>query len=131
MMTAAKIALWLLQIGLALFFLGAAYVHSFGEAQFEVQPLYRWMATAPQPLLIFIAICEFLGAVGLILPAATKIRPQLTPLAAALFVVLMLLASGFHLMRGEYSIIVENLVVAALAAFVAYGRWVIAPIKPS
>src|SRR5690348_1064571 len=38
----------------------------------------------------FISVCELLGAVGLILPAALKIRPGLTPLAAAGLVVIMI-----------------------------------------
>lgn len=124
-----KIALWIVQVLLALAFAGAAYQHSFGAAQAQLQPGMQWIAAAPPPLLIFIAICEFLGALGLILPAATKIQPRLTPLAAALLAVIMLLAAGFHLTRGEYPNIVFNLILGALAVFVAYGRWRLAPIK--
>ena len=124
-----KIVLWIVQILLALAFAGASYLHSFGAAQAQLQPGMQWIAAAPQPLLIFIAICEFLGALGLILPAATKIQPQLTPLAAALLAVIMLLAIGLHLTRGEYVNIAFPLVLGALAAFVAYGRWKIAPSK--
>ncbi|MFM7327860.1 MAG: DoxX family protein, partial [Bacteroidota bacterium] len=37
----------------------------------------------------FIGFCELAGAVGMILPTALRIRPILTPLAAAGFAVLM------------------------------------------
>src|SRR5262245_11509843 len=126
-----NIILWILQILLGLAFVFLAYAHSFGAAQTQLQPGAEWMRAAPQALLSFIAVCEFLGGVGLILPAATKIQPRLTPLAAALLAVMMLLAAGFHLVRGEYPNIVTNLILGALAAFVAYGRWVIAPLKAS
>lgn len=64
----------------------------------------------------------------MILPDATGILPWLTPLAAALLALMMLLAAGFHLVRREYPNIVLNLILLALAAFVAYGRFVIVPL---
>ena len=126
-----NIVLWIVQVLLGLAFVLFSYLHSFGAAQMQLQPGAQWIGEVPQPLLIFIAICEFLGGVGLILPAATKIQPRLTPLAAALLAIVMLLAAGFHLTRGEYPNIVFNLILGALAAFVAYGRWRMAPLKAS
>ncbi len=122
-----NIVLWILQIVLGLAFGAAAYFHSFGAAQAQLQPGAQWIGEVPQPLLYFIALCELLGGVGLILPAATKILPWLTPLAAALLAVMMLLAAGFHLTRGEYPNIIFTLILGALAAFVAYGRWRLVP----
>jgi hypothetical protein len=75
----------------------------------------------------YIALGAFLGAVGLILPAATGILTWLTPLAAALLALMMLLSIGFHVACRDTLNIVVGLVLFALAAFVAYGRWVIAP----
>jgi hypothetical protein len=86
------------------------------------------LGAVARPLLIFVALCAFLGAVGLVLPAASGILTWITPLAAALLALMMLLAIGFHVAcRGTRSIVV-GLVLFALAAFVAYGRWVIAPL---
>lgn len=121
--------LWIVQVLLGLAFILFSYFHSFGAAQTQLQPGAQWIGDIPRPLLLFIAICEFLGGVGLILPAATKIQPWLTPLAAALLAVVMLLAAGFHLTRGEYPNIVFNLILGAPAAFIAYGRWRMAPVK--
>ncbi len=70
-----------------------------------------------------IGVVEILGALGLILPAALDIAPILTPLAAAGLAVTMLLAAFVHARRGEKQNIVVNLVLFALAAFVAVMRF--------
>jgi len=88
----------------------------------------QWMTAMPNNLLVFIGVSEILGGVGLILPAATGILPWLTPLAATGLALIMLLAAGFHLMRREYPNIAFNLILLALAVFVAYGRFALAPL---
>lgn len=122
-----NIVLWIVQVLLGLAFLGAGYSHGFRAEQMKSQQGGQWVAAVPRGLLTFIAVCEILGGVGVILPAVTGILPWLTPLAAALLAVMMLLAAGFHLTRREYPNIVFNLVLVAVAAFVAYGRFVIVP----
>ena len=69
------------------------------------------------------------GAIGLILPAATKIKPTLTPLAALGLLTIMILAMAFHLSRGEAQALPINMVLGGLAAFVAWGRTKKAPIR--
>ena len=64
------------------------------------------------------------------LPAATRIAPKLTPIAALGLVTVMVLAAGHHLMHGEAAAIGPNLVLALLAGFVAWGRLSAAPIAP-
>jgi len=71
-----------------------------------------------------------LGALGLILPAATRIQARLTPLAAAGLVTVMLLAALLHVSRGELGVLPVNLVLGGLAGFVAVGRAKLAPIPP-
>ena len=61
-----------------------------------------WPAAVPAPLVRFIGVAEFLGGLGLILPAATRVKPMLTPLAGVGLAVAMLLAAGFHTSRGEF-----------------------------
>jgi len=48
--------------------------------------------------------------------------------AAALLAVMMLASIGFHLASREKPKIVADLILFAMAAFLAYGRWVIAPL---
>jgi hypothetical protein len=62
------------------------------------------------------------GAIGLILPLLTGILPWLTPVAAAGLVLTMLGAMATHIRRHENQMLVVNLVLLSLAAFVAYGR---------
>lgn len=78
----------------------------------------------------FIGIAELAAAVGLILPALTRILPKLTPLAGLGLAVIMVLAAGFLVQRGEMSALPINFLLGALAAFVAWGRWRKVPIAP-
>ncbi|HXN48759.1 MAG TPA: DoxX family protein [Bryobacteraceae bacterium] len=90
-----------------------------------------WFSAVPQDLMIFIGLCEFLGGVGLILPAMTGVKPNLTPIAAIGLTVIMILAAIFHIARGEYSFLAINIVLGGVAAFIAYGRLSVRPIAPA
>jgi hypothetical protein len=124
-----KAVLWIVQGFLALLFLFAGGVKL-------TMPLDEVAAQSglPGSLLLFIAVAEVLGGFGLVLPALTGIRTGLTPLAAAGLVIIMagatvLTAAGVG--GGEPSGAVFPLVVGLLAAFVAYGRWRLAPRRES
>jgi len=67
-------------------------------------------------------VAEELGAIGLILPGLLRIRPQLTPLAAAGLVIIMAGATVVTLAGGAVATALIPLVVGLLAASVAYGR---------
>lgn len=81
----------------------------------------QWIGALPRWLMTFIGICEMAGGVGIVLPALTGILPWLTPLAAALLALVMLLAFGFHVFRREYPNLAINTILFLLAVFVAYG----------
>ena len=70
-----------------------------------------------------IGALELLGAIGLVLPAATGTLAWLTPLAALGLLALMVLAIPVHLRRDESSMVAVNVVVALLAAFIAWQRF--------
>jgi len=78
----------------------------------------------------FIGVAEVLGALGLILPALLRIRPGLTPLAAAGLAVIMTGATVITLVGAGVAMALIPLVVGVLVVFVAYGRWRLAPIAP-
>ena len=122
-----NIVLWALQIVLALKFVSVAYTHGFRADQTKMQRGNQRLGAVARPLLILIALCSFLGGAGLILPGALGILTWLTPLAAALLALMMLGAIKFHVTCCEKPKIAVDLVLFALAAFVAYGRWVIVP----
>jgi len=121
-----NIVLWVLQALLAVMFLLAGVMKAFQYERAKVQ--LKWVGDVSHGLVTFIGVSELLGGIGLILPALTHILPWLTPLAAVGLAVVMVLAGGFHATRREYSNIAINAVLFVLAAFVAYGRFVIAPL---
>ena len=82
----------------------------------------------PEGLIKFIGFAELAGGLGLILPAATRIKTWLTPLAAAGLFTVMVLAAGHHLMYGELGLIVPNVVMATFLGLIAFGRHKVAPI---
>jgi hypothetical protein len=67
-------------------------------------------------------VSEVAGALGLILPPLVGARPALTPLAAIGLTAVMVLATLFHAMRGEWTAMPLPVILAGLAAFVAWGR---------
>jgi hypothetical protein len=121
-------ALWIVQVLLALNFGMAGVMKSTMPIDDLVKNGLAWAADMPLWLVRFIGVSELLGAIGLILPAALRIKPVLTPLAASGLLTIMVLAAGFHATRGEWSGIAFNVVLGALAAFVAWGRFKKAPI---
>ena len=120
--------LWILQIALGLKFVSVAYTHGIGDKRTTMQPGMQKMGAVARPLMTTIGVISFLGGVGLILPAATGILTWLTPLAAALLALFMLGGCKFHLRCRDTPNIVVGLVLFALAAFVCYRRWVMAPL---
>ena len=90
-----------------------------------------WLSAVPQDLFIVIGICEFLGGIGLILPALTAVKPTLTPLAASGLTLVMILAALFHIERGEYIFVPLNLVLGGVPALIAYGRLRVKPVAPA
>lgn len=81
-----------------------------------------WVTTVPVFLVKFIGLSEFLGALGLILPSVTRIKPYLTSFAGLGLATVMLLASLFHLTRGELAVLPVNVVLGSIALLIAYGR---------
>lgn len=113
-----NIVLWILQVLLGLLFLFA------GVSKFVMS--YSDMANAmpialPYWFILFIGACETLGGLGLILPWALKIKRGLTPLAAALLIIIMIGAAVISGMAG-ISNAIGPVVIALLLAVVAYGR---------
>jgi len=123
------ILLWIAQVLLACAFGMAGVMKATQPIDALTQAGIAWASQVPLALVRFIGVSELLGAIGLILPAATKIKPFLTPLAALGLLTIMILAMAFHLSRGEIQATPINIVLGGLAAFVAWGRTKKAPIR--
>ncbi len=119
------VSLWSIQVLLALLFL-------FAGSMKLIMSIEMLTAMMPLPLpglfLKFIGTAEVTGAIGLILPGLLRIRPGLTPLAAACLVIIMIGATVVTLLSGEGAAALLPLVVGLLCAAVAYGRrsWALA-----
>ncbi len=121
------IGLWVVQVLLALMFLFAGTMKTFQPIA-ALAAQMGWVASVPAALVRFIGVSELAGGLGLTLPAATRVKPVLTPVAAIGLVTVMVLAAIFHASRGEFDKLPVNVVIGALAAFVAWGRLKKAPI---
>lgn len=105
--------LWIAQSLMAVLFSVVGFLKIFTPLSF---------APLPPDLARFIGVAEFLGALGLILPGVTGIKPRLTAWAAAGLGTIMILAAGYHLSRGEFGGAVFTLALVAIAAFIVRGR---------
>ena len=122
-----NILLWIIQVLLALLFLFA------GGMKLVIAPEVLQSMGSPNQiglpglLVRFIGVCEVLGGLGLILPGLLRIRPGLTPLAAAGLVIIMIGAIVLTVMGDGIGAALPAIVAGILAAFVAYGRWRLVP----
>jgi len=123
------VLLWIVQILLACAFAASGWMKLTQPIDALAQSGLAWAAQVPLALVRFIGISELLGAIGLIVPAAARIKPVLTPLAALGLLTIMILAMAFHLSRGEAQVLPINLVLGGLAAFVAWGRTSKVPVR--
>jgi len=121
-----SIALWTLQALLAAIFVMTG-------AMKLLMPADLLEAQTPLPIVVvrFIGLCEAAGALGLILPGLLRIRPGLTPLAAAGLVVLMICATLLTpiLITPDPVMMLLPATVGVLAAMVGYARLRLAPLR--
>ena len=118
--------LWVLQVLAALLYgsSGVMKVFMFEEISKDVPsfgalPREAWMA---------LGILELVCAIGLIVPAAFRWRPQLTVLAATLLAIESIVFVWVHVKYDEMTPVIMSGVLGLLMAFIAYGRMVLRPI---
>ena len=111
--------LWIVQGLLALLFLFAGGA----KLVLPVDAMTKQMPMLSGGFLRFVGVCEVLGAIGLILPGLLRIRPGLTPLAAAGLIVIMIGATAVTLMTDGGVTALFPFATGLLLAFVVYGRW--------
>lgn len=121
-----NILLWVLQVLLALAFFAHGCLFLFPPAAMVDQ----MNASLPRWFQLFLGVAEILAAVGLTLPGVARIQPWLVSCAAAGIMIVMICATIFHVARGEVGSAVTTVVLLAVATFVAYMRWRVAPIQP-
>ena len=121
-----NILLWVLQVLLALAF----FAHGWLLLSPPAAIVDQMNASFPRWFQLLLGVAEILAAVGLTLPGVARVQPWLVSRAAAGIMIVMIGATIFHVARGEVSSAATTAVLLAMATFVAYMRWRVAPIEP-
>jgi len=118
-----RTGVWVIQGVLALIFLGSGIAKSLMSKEKMLATGQTGAAALPLGLVRFVAACEIVSSVGLILPVWLSIAPFLTAWAAIGLAVVMIGAAFTHYRIHELRPIVINLVILSLCIVVAYERW--------
>lgn len=116
-----NITLWIVQGLLAASLVWGASMKLFQPIE-KLALMWPWVAQISESFVKFTGVIDLLGSIGIIAPMLFKIKPQLTVITALAIVLLMICASGFHILRDEASLIGANIAFAMMAGFVAWGR---------
>lgn len=110
--------LWTAQILVALLFLFA------GSMKFIIPAakMQQGPIALPIAFIHFIGVCECLGALGLVLPGALRIKTWLTPLAAAGLTIIMIGATVITVATMSVPAAMLPAVVGVLTVTIARGR---------
>ena len=118
-----NIGLWLTQALLALVFFTAGIAKVTQSREELVERGWSWAADLSGPFIVFLGVMELLAVIGIILQAATRILPILTPIAAAGMAVTQV--SAIVMNDGGSA---TNFIWLAMAVIVVWGRTRKAPI---
>lgn len=124
---ALHISLWIAQVILAAMFLMAGVMKSTQPIE-QLGASMSWVNDFSAGMVRFIGISELLGGIGLLLPALLRIKPVRTPLAALGLFTVMVFALVYHITKGEYESLGMNVILGAIAFFIAWGRYKKVPI---
>ena len=117
------VVLWIVAGVLAAVFLGSGLSKLAQPRKKIIDSGMGWAEDFSDGAVKAIGALEVLGALGLILPAVFDVAPVLVPIAAVGLALVMAGAAVVHARRKETPMVVANLVLLALAVFVAWGRF--------
>ena len=118
--------LWILQWLFGLYFIAVGVMHFIVPE--GLPKMMEWMYDLGSTVHYIVGVAEILGGLGLILPAITGKATGLVPLAALGLAVVMVGAAIWHSPRGETLQIGNNVFLALVMLYIAYGRWKLAPL---
>jgi putative oxidoreductase len=118
----ARLGLWIVQAILGNTF-GMTGLLKLTQPIAELAQWMPWVKVVPEAFVRFVGLCEFAGALGLLLPAVTRMRPVMAAWSATGLAGLMIVAGLFDGTRGEPRLVLVNVVLAGLAVFVAKGEF--------
>lgn len=121
-----NILLWVLQVALAWFCIAGGFFQIF---KFEdLKKGVVSMRALPRGLWAFLGAIGCLAGFGLIFPAAIGVLSIVTAVAAIVVAVHSVFISALYVYYRDFSPLIYTLVMAVLAAFISYGRFVLAPL---
>ncbi|MGA8545553.1 MAG: DoxX family protein [Mycobacterium sp.] len=113
--------LWTLQVLLAVVFAGSGAAKISRSKDQLIASGQTGVAPFPLPVIRVTALCELLGAVGILVPRLVGIAQFLTPAAAAGFAIVMVGAIGSHAYLREPRNVALTSVIFIAAVTVAVG----------
>jgi len=119
-----NILLWVLQVLLAVVFIAHGLLLLMPPPEIAAQ----MVMSLPRSFWVFLGVAELAAAIGLTLPGLTRVMPWLVSWAAAGIMIVMISATGYHIVRGEISSAAVTFVLLLMATFVAYMRLRVMPI---
>jgi len=119
-----NILLWVVQVLLAVVFIAHGLLLLMPPAEIAAQ----MVMSLPRAFWVFLGVAEIAAAIGLTLPGLTRVMPWLVSWAAAGIMIVMISATGYHIVRGEISSAAVTFVLLLMATFVAYMRLRVMPI---
>jgi DoxX-like family len=122
-----NILLWIVQIILSIKLLTASFTHGLRQSKPTMQEAMQKLGKVSRPLHLIIAVVMFIGTIGLLLPGIMTLPTWITPLSAVIMAIMLLLSIIFHIKSREKPNIFVSVILFIFAAFIAYGRWVLAP----
>lgn len=124
-----RVGLWIAQVTLSAIFGAIGALDAFLSQTALTAMGLQYATEIPLWLLRLIGVSELTGAVGMILPALTRIMPRLTPLAALGLAAIQIIAIGFHVIRGDLTEMTPMIVAPVVwSLFVFWGSTWKAPI---
>jgi hypothetical protein len=118
--------LWVLQVLLAAAFLAHGLLLLMPPPDIAAQMLM----SLPRSFWLFLGVAEIAAAIGLTLPGLTRVMPFFVSWAAVGIMIVMISATGYHIVRGENSSAVITFILLLMATYVAYMRARVLPILP-
>ena len=123
-----NVALWIIQILLAIGYAIAGIMKIVSPIS-DLAMEMAYAADVPEWFVRTVGVLEVAGAVGIIMPAITKIMTWLVPLTAICFSLIQVTAIFIHANYGETAqFLAINLTLLAMSLFVLWGRWKKLPI---
>ena len=119
-----NVLLWVLQVLLAVVFIAHGLLLLMPPPEIAAQ----MVMSLPRAFWVFLGVAEIAAAIGLTLPGLTRVMPWLVSWAAAGIMIVMISATGYHIVRGEISSAAVTFVLLLMATFVAYMRLRVMPI---